>query len=284
MGALVALYGEKPVAFKQLISECQAQIISVAGPIFQPYDVRQVHATITGFGGLIPLPQTSACFHEHRGNRVQMDFDGFLRFFRGGGCLPFQIQIGGFRNRDYPFTSRGLRPFERSFAFRDNKAVVMGWPIRGTPNDISDLSVINLIHEARIYPNTLDEYRHSLQTFGFRHRYYKNIGDVDNDFYFRIGLYDQSSVSEQLQYEIEYKLRQFLSKSQPLLLEIGTSEIYMVFSKYETLQLDSTTVWEISSPNITADSIMSFGLQSDFEENKFDKRTNLEKDRDVKDR
>lgn len=264
MGALVALYGEKPVAFKQLISECQDQIISVAGPIFQPYDIRQIHATITSFGRLWPLPETSTYFHEYRGQRVQLDFDGFLRFFRGGACPPFQIQIGGFRDREYPFTSRGLKPFERSFAFRDGKAVVMGWPIR----DILNPSAPNLIHEARIYPNILDEFRQALQTFGFRHKYYQRIGDVDNDFYFRIGTYNQTSDSEQLQYEIEHKLRQFLSKSQPLLLEIERAQIYIVFSKYDTLELDSTTVWEISNPSITADSIMSFGLYSDFEESK----------------
>jgi hypothetical protein len=264
MGDLVVLYGEKPIAFGQLISECQAQIASVAGPAFQPYDIRQVHATISNFGKLIALPTTSACFHEYRGQQVQMDFDGFLRFLRGGGCLPFQIQIGGFRDRDYPFTSRGLRPFDRSFSFRDNKAVVIGWPIRGIPNDTSNANALNLIHEARIYPNTLDQIRQALQTFGFRHRYYQNISDVDNDFYFRIGLYDQVSISEQMQDEIEHKLRQFLSKVQPLLVEIGMSEMSIVFSEKETLPPELTTAWAVSDPSVTADSIKSFGLHSAF--------------------
>jgi len=273
MGALVTLYGEKSIAFGQLISECQAQIASVVGPAFHPYDIRQVHATITSFGKLMPLPKTNGCFHEYSNHQVQMDFDGFLRFLRGGGCPPFQIQIGGFQDRDYPFTSRGRKPFERSFAFHDSKAVVIGWPIRGIPNNISNPSALNLIYEARIYPNSLDQFRQALQTFGFRHRYYQNISDVDNDFYFRIGLYDQDSISEQLQYEIERKLRHFLSKSQPLLLEFGMSEMYIVFSEYETLLPESTTAWVVTDPSVTADSIKSFGLQSAFYRVQSDKRT-----------
>jgi hypothetical protein len=262
MGALVAFYGQKPIAFGQLISECQAQIATVAGPIFRPYDIRQVHATISGFGRLMNLSKTGACFYEHRGGQVHVDFDGCLRFLRVGGCPPIQIQIGGYRDRDYPFTSRGLRPFERSFALGGSKAVVMGWPIRGTPKDMSDPSALNLIHEARIYPNALDEFRQALQTFGFRHKYYQNISDVDNDFYFRIGLYDQASISEQMQDEIEHKLRQFLGKSQPLLIEIGLSEMYMVFGESETLPLESTTALAVSDPNVTSDSLKSFGLDS----------------------
>jgi hypothetical protein len=262
IGALVALYGEKPTTLVQLISECQAQIASAAGSAFRPYDIRQVHATIVGFGMLNAPPMINACFYEYRGRQVQMDFDGLLGFLRGSGYLPFQIQIGGFQDRDYPFASRGLRPYKRSFSFRDGKAVVIGWPIRGTPHNISNSTPINLIHEARIYPNTIDEIRQAVQAFGFLHRYYRSVGDVDNDFYFRIGLYDPVSISERMQHEIEHNLRQFLSKLQPVLIEITVSEVYIAFNEYETFPPESTLAWAVSDPSVTADTVKNFYLRT----------------------
>lgn len=262
MGALVALYQEKPTTLVQIISECQAQITSVAGSAFRPYDICQVHSTIVGLGMFNALPMINAYFYEYRGCQVQMDFDGLLQFLRGSGYLPFQIQIGGFQDRDYPFTSRGIRPYERSFSFRDGKAVVIGWPIRGTPNNTSNSTPINPIHEARIYPNTLDEIRQAVQAFGFLHRYYQSISDVDNDFYFRIGLYDIASISERMQNEIEHKLRQLLSKLEPVLIEIAMSELYIVFSEYETLPPESTLVLAVSDPNVTAESVKNFYLRT----------------------
>jgi hypothetical protein len=260
IGALVALYGEKSSILAQLISECQAQIVSVLGSAFHPYDVRQVHATIVGLGILNEHSLINDAYYQYRGQQVPMDLDSLLRFLRGSGYLPLQIQIGGFQNRDYPFASRGLRPYERSFTLGGGVSVLMGWPIRGTPNNMFIESEADLIREARIYPNTLDEIRQAAQSFGILHRYYRNIGDVDNDFYFRIGLYDQANFSEEIRSEIEDKLCQYLGKIHPILIEVSLSDVYIVISESETYPVDSTMTYLVSDLKTTGDSIKSYYL------------------------
>ena len=51
-------------------------------------------------------------------------------FILESGHLPFDAQFGGFEDRDYPFRSRGARPFDRSFSIQGRTAVVIGWPVR----------------------------------------------------------------------------------------------------------------------------------------------------------
>ena len=245
----------------QLIVNCQAEIASVAGSAFHPYEIRQVHSTIVGIEQAKASTILNAYFYEYRDKQVQMDFSGLLNFLRNGGGFPFQIQIGGFQQRDYPFASRGIRPYERSFAFQEGKAVVIGWPIRGLPITNLTPTTINLIHESRIYPNTLDKIRQAAQTFGFLHRYYQRPEDMDNDFYFRIGLFDSASFPEHLQLAAEYKIRQFLSDLEPAIIEVTLSDIYLAFSNNETLPLDSTKALSVSDPKVTADLIEHILLQ-----------------------
>ncbi len=255
MGALVALYGDKPARVAHLISECQAQITSMAGSAFQPYELRQVHATIVGIG----QPNASWSnerFYKYYGRHVQRNFDGFFHFLRNSGRFPFQIQVGGFQERDYPFVSRGTKPYERSFNLQAGKAVVMGWPIRGTPITKQNLTMTDLIHESHIYPKTLDEIRQSLKGFGFLHDYFQRLEDIDNDFYFRIGLYDPALLPESKQQLIEKGMHDFLRDLEPVIIEITLSDLYLAFSDKETLPIDSTKVLSVSDPNVAADSIM----------------------------
>jgi hypothetical protein len=255
IGTLVALYGDKPTKLAHLISECQARISSSAGSAFHPYDLRQIHGTIVSIG----QPNASWSderFYKYYGQHMQRNFDGFFHFLRNSGCFPFQIQVGGFQERDYPFVSRGTRPYERSFNLQDGNAVVIGWPIRGAPVTKQRLTLTDLIHESRIYPNTLDEIRQSLKGFGFLHSYFQRLEDVDNDFYFRIGLYEPVLLPESKQQLIEKDLRDFLRDLEPVILEIALSDLYLAFSDKETLPISSTKVLSVSDPNVTADSIM----------------------------
>ena len=50
LGALVAIYGDKPVELARLITDCQSHISNKIGAAFHPYDLQQVHGTITGIG------------------------------------------------------------------------------------------------------------------------------------------------------------------------------------------------------------------------------------------
>lgn len=252
LGALVAIYGDKPVELASLISNCQSYISNMIGTAFHPYDMQQVHATIAGIGQAKPSASFNAGFYGHYGKQVEMDFDGLINYLHNSGILPFQVQIGGFQKREYPFISRGMQPYERSFSFEGGIAFIVGWPLRGTPNTNKSLTLIDLLHESRIYPTNLDEIRQAAKGFGFLHRYYQHINDFDNDFYFRIGLFDSMSLSNEEQEAVENGIRQFLSNTPPITIEINPSDLYFAFSDKETLPRDSTKTFSISDPNVFA--------------------------------
>jgi hypothetical protein len=252
LGALVAIYGDKPIELARLITDCQSRISDMLGTTFHPYDMQQVHATITGIGQAKPCTLPNTGFHGHYGKQGEMDFDGLINYLLKSGILPFQIQIGGFQKREYPFLSRGIQPYDRSFSFGGGIAFIVGWPIRGTPNTNQNPTVNDLLHENRIYPTKLDEIRQAAKGFGFLHKYYEHINDFDNDFYFRIGLFDSMSISDEDQEAVEYSIRQFLSDTPPITIEINQSDLYFVFSDKETLPRDSTKTFSISDPNVFA--------------------------------
>src|ERR1700683_612945 len=103
---LISLYGDKPKKLAALIAECQDLAARVVGSAFTRYDLRQIHATIIGLERREGTAAGNANFSKHRGSEVTMDFDGFLTYLRRSAQIPFEVQIGGFANRDYPFTSR----------------------------------------------------------------------------------------------------------------------------------------------------------------------------------
>jgi hypothetical protein len=139
-----------------------------------------------------------------------MNFEGLLGMIRAGNTFPLQVQVGGFRNRDYPFVSRGQRPYERSFSIQGDKAVLMGWPIRGEPSANIVQSKTELIQENRVYPTALDDIRRSSQNCNVLHAYHRSLTDIDNDFYFRIGLIKNAPLNPLVQQVMETAIRQFL--------------------------------------------------------------------------
>lgn len=64
-----------------------------------------------------------------------MDFDGLLNFLRCCVQIPFEVQIGGFGDRDYPFVSDPFekgqynRPYDRMLSIQGDIVLIMGWPI-----------------------------------------------------------------------------------------------------------------------------------------------------------
>jgi hypothetical protein len=54
-------------------------------------------------------------FFEQRRARRRMDLAGLLEFLRHTNVLPITIQLAGFADHAYPFTSRGQPPYARSF-------------------------------------------------------------------------------------------------------------------------------------------------------------------------
>ncbi len=156
-----------------------------------------------------------------------MAFDGFLRYLRGCGHFSLQVQIGGFQDRTYPFTSRNARPYERSFSIQGDRAVVMGWPIRGEPMSVPETTFEDLVRESRIYPMTLDAVRRAAQGFGILHGYHEKLTDIDNDLFFRIGLVNEKAVALGSVPALEQRMRQWLSQEKPLIVEITLDEVFV---------------------------------------------------------
>lgn len=254
---LVALYGQKPPVLSELIAECQKQIASELGEKFHSYDVSQIHATIIGLERIIGSAGLNLNLNKHRNMRGRMNFEGLLSLIREGGIFPFQIQIGGFQNRDYPFVSRGQRPYERAFSIQGDKTVLMGWPIQGQPFADVGTDMVKLIQEGRIYPTVLDNIRRASQHLNIFHAYHRLLTDVDNDFYFRIGLTDNSPLDPLQRQKVEDAIRQFLSIIKPIVIEVTSENVYIASYKDETLPLTSTNAWSVSDPKVTADFISS---------------------------
>jgi hypothetical protein len=238
--ALVALYGEKPPGLARLIVDCQEQLERALGAAFLPYTVEQVHATILGLEQTVGAPGENAHFAQLRHERRQMDFAGLLDLVRTTPTLPLTVQIGGFADRAYGFTSRGRTPYARSFTQQGDKAVLMGWPIQPAGKG------------RMIYPEQLDELRRAFQPLHFLHKYHATPADVDNDFYFRIGLIDMSKVAAARLQTAAADLRHYLSIRQPLLLPVGREQIAIVAYEDERLPPSTTRFWPITDPALSA--------------------------------
>jgi hypothetical protein len=253
----VALYGEKSGDFAGLITRCQGLVRSVLGDSFQPYDLAQIHATIFGLERKSSSALYNANFSRYRGLDLVMNLEGILGYLRSCGHFPLQVQIGGFKKRDYPFVSRQARPYQRSFSIQGDKVVMMGWPIRGEPFPRPLGTSSALADEAKLYPLTLEVIRQAAQAYGVLHAYHRDPVDLDNDLFFRIGLLnDQRSLSEQVHTALETEARQFLSVQPPLLLDIHLAQISVALYQEESLPRSSTRLWSLADPDLTASALM----------------------------
>jgi hypothetical protein len=236
---LVALYGDKSLALSSFISSCQGMTSAALGPAFRPYDLRQVHATIIGLEHSAGLFPQNANFWRLRGQRTLMDLSGYLGSLGTSSELPFNVQIAGFAEQDRPFSSRGASPFERGFSIRGDKAVLMGWPCaiasRGMPKS---------------YPRRLDSIRRRAQEFGILHAYHRSETDLDNDFFFRIGLVDRRALSRDAASELEHELRRHMSRLGPLMVNVGPGDLQVAAYRDERLPLSSTRVWPPNDPEL----------------------------------
>ena len=184
-----------------------------------------------------------------------MDFDGFLHFLRGGSHFPFEVQIGGFGNREYPFRSRNAVPYERSFSIQDDRVVVLGWPLRGCPFATPPATPQEYAQESRLYPLTLDEIRHAAQRFGILHSYHRALTDVDNDLFFRIGVVTPTSLPSGAASALEQQVRQTFSEQPPLIVDITLNDLYAAAYDDERLPLGSTQAWSMTDQRVTGEFI-----------------------------
>lgn len=261
---LVALYGEKKKEVADLVALCQKVIAEALRTCskpgaFKPYELAQVHATIVGLERYAGSRHDNLNYEAKRQRKVPMNVDGYFNYLRQCGHIPFEVQIGGFAERDYPFTSRDTTPFKRSFSVQEGKdrekdserVVVMGWPVRGKPLDTEPGSSATWAQEARLYPTTLDAIRHAAQGFGILHGYHKAPTDVDNDLFFRIGLIEPKALTPPARSYLEYKIRRLLGAQPPLIIDIGPDDIFVASYVDDTLPPDSTKTWPLTDPRVT---------------------------------
>jgi hypothetical protein len=196
---LVAFHGSKPEPLARLINLLQSALDSQVGSAFIGYTIDQVHATIIGLEDLrdgAEIFNTSTV--EINNASSELNLEGLLHFLQV--MPPLHIRIGGYSSTNtYPFTSRGLHPYIRSFAINGTMAVSMGWPVAGD-----------------LYPLTLDSLRRDCKQFNALHKYHKQTGDIDNDFFMVLGHVDAESLSKEKAASVQDALRQLLAEQEPV--------------------------------------------------------------------
>ncbi|NNE33730.1 MAG: hypothetical protein HKN13_00735 [Rhodothermales bacterium] len=176
--SLVAFYRSKPSQLEDLIRQCQDIASDRLGICFTPYEVAQVHATITGMER-VPLPGIDDIYlsrnaHVLYDRRQEMNYDSLRPTVEN--LLPVSIRWGGYNPNEIPYTGKSAQPFRRSIYFNRStgKLVLIGWPhING---DFSEPKLLQL--------------RNGLEReCGLVHKYQN-----DNDFFQVLGTFDLSKV------------------------------------------------------------------------------------------
>ncbi|MEB3278332.1 MAG: hypothetical protein VKK42_05345 [Lyngbya sp.] len=224
--SLVAFYGKKSPEFTRLIQELQKQLSDILPGVFECYPLESIHATLLGCEGVkTERGILSKWFLERREESRIVDFSGLINFIQNSFQFPINIQFGGYqRSVDYGFTSRNQHPYERSFCFQNEIAVLMGWPMQAG----------KIIME-------IDNLRRSAQNFNLLHKYHGNPDAVDNDCYLRIGILNSIVSDEKIQ-QVEEKLQELLRMRSSVNLSLSLEDLSFVQYQDYTLPLATTQV------------------------------------------
>ncbi len=105
--------------------------------------------------------------------------------------------------------------------------MVLGWPLDRVTGE---------------YPQMLETLRRELQRFGVMHHYHRLPTDVDNDAYFRIGLYETAAIEVAALRDAEAELRHYLATRPPTIVDITVDDLSVAISSEETLAPHSTRI------------------------------------------
>jgi hypothetical protein len=244
---LVAFYGPKRRPLGHLLRSWQDRLgrsIQEIGAeiVFRPYPLAQIHSTVLGLEKLPKPGLYNRNFHELGAGAGAMRLPELFAFVLASGHLPFDAQFGGFEDRDYPFRSRGARPFLRSFSIQGRTAVLIGWPVRAAGRSRPG---------APEWPMALEELRRRAQEFNVLHRWHREPSDVDNDLYLRLGLLDGELADAQREL-VEEEMRRALGGFPPATVRIGPSDLAVVAypAGEETLPIGRSQVVRLTDPRL----------------------------------
>jgi hypothetical protein len=252
--SLVAFYGPKTGPLRHFLRRCLDGVTGAiekhaAGCSFRPYSLGQIHATVIGLERTTPASFENRNLHVLRGACRSMELIRFFCFLRESERLPLQAQFGGFANIDYPFASRGARPYDRTFSIQGEIAVVIGWPIGAAPGGFT---------AAQTYPRVVDDLRREAQRFNVLHRWHRRPTDVDNDLYVRLGLVDGELLPPERAL-IEAEIRGRLSASSPVIVRLGIADLTVVSypSDDESLPEDRTRTVALADSRLQDESFIA---------------------------
>lgn len=209
---LVAYYGLKEVEeVRILIEKIQAILSDVLKSAFVRYDLNQVHGTIIGLEGTrVGELVINTNFVEKRNSLRAINLRRVLEIAES--MSPFDIRIGGFKDgAGYPFTSRGLHPYLRSFSIQGDKVVAMGWPVEGDR-----------------FPLHLERVRKKFNEANVLHAYHDTPESIDNDFYFVLGNIEKTGMSELALQQVQESMRDAIANLDPVLVRIDKNCLRVV--------------------------------------------------------
>jgi hypothetical protein len=183
-----------------------------------------MHATVIGLEKRRGDGLENRNFHALKARAKVMRLPALFEFMLNCKYFPFHAQIGGFQDRDYPFQSRGARPYRRSFSLQENIPVVMGWPI-GVERCGGDQLTSRTALQS--YPTNLEDLRRRAQRFNVLHRWHRRSTDVDNDLYIRLGIFE-GELSDSRREALEDEIRRALSALPPLIVKLAVSDLAVV--------------------------------------------------------
>jgi hypothetical protein len=244
---LVAFYGQKRGALGHLLRACRdrlARSIRQVGAqiVFRPYPLAQIHATLLGLERLPGPDPHNRNMHELRGQLRTMRLPELFAFLLEADHLPMNVRFGGFEDRDYPFRSRGARPYHRSFSIQGSAAVVIGWPVQTARGSRPGTGQ---------WPLTLDELRRGAYRFNVLHRWHREPADIDNDLYLRLGVLD-GELAEPQRELVEQEMRRAMSRLPPSTVRISTSDLAVVAYPpgEETLPVERCEAVALANPRL----------------------------------
>ena len=208
---LVAFYGPKPRSLTGLVAELQRELHDLLGDGFEAYPLQQVHATIVGLEGeWVGGSLVNVNYRRVQGREAPMSIRRVVEVARA--ALPLTIRVAGYRRRQsYPFTSRGLHPYVRSFSIQGGTAVAMGWPFDGGG-----------------YSQRLGELRRRFEEAGVLHKYHVPGGELDNDLFLVLGRVAGQRETGRSPEAAEDALREMLASRDPLELDVTRERLALV--------------------------------------------------------